>query len=117
MDWNCYKQRCDKPEMWSRWMLNETIELVGDQSHLAQTLEAVLREEPLAKPPGHRGGPETDMFELALDIADVDTIVAAVRQAVEHKATTSGGRGLGGFAEAWQEFQRHVSRKMKGEDA
>ena len=25
MDWKCYKQRCDTPKMWSRWMLNETI--------------------------------------------------------------------------------------------
>ena len=120
MDWKCYKQRCDLPEMWSRWMLNETIALlgeqVGEQSHLAQILEEAMRQTPLAKPDDHRGGPETDMFELSLGGAEVGEIVAVIEQAIQRETKTSGGRSLGGFDEAWQEFQRQVSRNVEGSD-
>ena len=124
MDWKCYKQRCDMPEMWSRWMLNETIALlgeqVGEQSHLAQSLQESLqeamRQAPLAKPDDHRGGPATDMFELSLDGAEVGEIVAVIEQAIQRETKTSGGRSLGGFGEAWQEFQRQVSRNEEGSD-
>lgn len=116
MDWKCYKQRCDKPEMWSRWMLNETIALLGEQSHLAQSLQEAMRQAPLVKPDDHRGGPATDMFELSLDGAEVGEIVAVVEQAIQRETKTSGGRSLGGFGEAWQEFQRQVIRNAKGCD-
>ena len=109
MDWKCYKQRCDSPEMWSRWMLNETIGLVGAQSSFGLTLEAAMRATPLEKPLDHRGGPATDMFELDLGASEVDAIVLEIEQAAQRNATTSGGRGLGGFVEAWQEYQRQVS--------
>jgi hypothetical protein len=112
------------PEMWSRWMLNETIALlgeqVGEQSHLAQSLQESLqeamRQAPLAKPDDHRGGPATDMFELSLDSAEVGEIVAVIEQAIQRETKTSGGRSLGGFGEAWQEFQRQVSRNEEGSD-
>lgn len=110
--------------MWSRWMLNETIALLGEQSHLAQSLQGSLQESlqeamrqaPLVKPDDHRGGPATDMFELSLDGAEVGEIVAVVEQAIQRETKTSGGRSLGGFGEAWQEFQRQVIRNAKGCD-
>ena len=90
-------------------MLNETIGLVGAQSSVGLTLETAMRAAPLEKPLDHRGGPATDMFELELGLAEVDAIVFEIEQAVQRDATTSSGRGLGGFVEAWQEYQRQVS--------
>ena len=114
MDWERYKARCDSPEVWSRWMLGQTIELVSGKvpgnDELAAPLRDALAGEPLTKPPGHKGGEATDMFELRLSAAQADAVVAVVRRAVECGDETEGtqGRGLGGFLEAWLKYRRFV---------
>ena len=55
------------------------------------------------------------MFELRLDEAHVDAVVARVRRAVERGAETEGtrGRGLGGFLEAWMEYRDFIAAQHR----
>jgi hypothetical protein len=112
MDWARYKALCDSPEVLSRWMIEQTLELLGD-ADAAAALRAVLGGAPLEKPSDHRGGMATDMFVLALSLGQVRAISEAVQGAVASGQTTSGTRtrGLGGFVEAWDEYQRHLARR------
>lgn len=104
MDWERYKALCDRPDVMSRWMLAETAALVPEL--LRPPIHAAMREAPLPKPRDHKGGFETDMFEIALgDCAEA--ILTAVEAAVGRGATTSGGRSLGGFVAAWRELKDH----------
>ncbi len=98
MDWDEYKRRCDTPGVVSRWMLERTAELVD--SSVAERLLAATSGKPLPKPEGHKGGPGTDMFELQLDGAVVDAVVAAVE-----RAHAAGNQKLGGFVAAWREYR------------
>ena len=113
MDWDEYKARCDSPEVWSRWMLAQTLELLSGDAELSAPLHRALNGEPIAKPPGHKGGDATDMFELRLDEVQADAVVARVRRAVERGAETEGtrGRGLGGFLEAWMEYRGFIAAR------
>ena len=105
MDWAVYKDLCDTPNVFSRWMLEQTIDLVGN-SPVAACLSSVLDDSPLAKPAGHRGGEATDMFVLELDSAEIRTVLALVSAGVARGETTPGTRtrGLGGFTQAWREY-------------
>jgi hypothetical protein len=112
MDWARYKALCDSPDVCSRWMIEQTLELLGDADP-APALRAALDGMPLEKPSDHRGGGPTDMFLLALSLDQVRSIRAAVAAAAAAGQTTSAtrSRGLGGFIEAWDEFQRHLIRQ------
>lgn len=117
MEWEQYKALCDSPRVWSRWMLVQTAELIADAG-LATRLRTALTGVPVPKPAGHRGGAETDMFELELTVAEARAVLAAVEAAVHSGATTSATRrrGLGGFVEAWTEYLRHLQSRPVGFD-
>ena len=102
MDWDEYKKRCDTPSVVSRWMLERTAELMD--AGVAEHLLAATSGEPLPKPEGHKGGPDTDMFELHLD----DAIADAVLEAVERAHATGSGK-LGGFVMAWREYRSRLA--------
>ena len=102
MDWQRYKALCDRPDVMSRWMLVETACLVP--AALRPPLRAAVAQTPLPKPPDHKGGELTDMFEVALD-ESADEILAAVEAAAACGGTTTQGRGLGGFVAAWRELK------------
>ena len=102
MDWERYTALCDRPNVMSRWLLTETAALVS--AELRQPLLAAMQQPPLPKPPDHKGGAETDMFELTLD-EFVDRILAAVESAAARGETTTHGRTLGGFASAWRDLK------------
>lgn len=109
MDWERYKALCDAPDVCSRWLLDQTVELVDDRA-LAQRLRDGARAEQLDKPADHEGGSETDMFRMSLTLDEVRALTRRVEQAHAAGETTSGtrGRGLGGFIETWQEYERHL---------
>jgi len=113
MDWNDYKALCDSPRTFSRWMLEQSIELLNDSPHLADRLSRVLSGDSLDKPDDHRGGTLTDMFEVDLVAGDARAIHRTVVDAAKVGLTTSGtkARGLGGFAEAWEEYVVYVERE------
>ncbi|MGE0622773.1 MAG: hypothetical protein AB7I04_08225 [Pseudomonadales bacterium] len=106
VDWDRYKQLCDAPNVFSRWMLEQTAELVAVD--LVPLFEQALNGTPLPKPVGHRGGAATDMFVVELTREDVSRICELLAAAVERGSTTTAtaGRGLGGFREAWDEYLR-----------
>ena len=104
MDWASYKRLCDRPDIWSRWMLIQTRELLD--APLAALLDAATSRESVAKPDDHTGGAHTDMFVLRLSRASRRAVLQAVQAACESGRTTSatGARGLGGFVAAWREY-------------
>ena len=116
MDWNRYKQLCDTPSVFSRWMLEQTLELLTHSgspsgSSSSAALEQSLRSGAIAKPEDHKGDAATDMFQLKLSSAEVAVIVSVVAAARTQGTATSAtqSRGLGGFVEAWQEYDRSIA--------
>jgi len=112
MDWPSYKRICDRPDVFSRWMLMQTRELL-DSAELAARLDRFMSAQPLEKPIDHRGGADTDMFVVELGLADIDAVRAAVASAVASGRRTEAtrARGLGGFVEAWDEYRRCLARR------
>jgi len=108
LDWDAYKQLCDTPNVFPRWMLEQTCELLAGE--LREQLTRNLADAPLDKPSDHRGGAATDMFVLRLPLCHAIAVRDRVRAAVAAGESTSAtaGRGLGGFEEAWQEYVQHV---------
>ena len=108
MDWDEYKRRCDEPRVFSRWMLEQTRELLerAEANELASKIGSSLGGPPLPKPRDHKAGRATDMFELELEHPDARAVLRWMRHAIEQDWRSAGTRtrGLGGFAEAWLEY-------------
>jgi len=91
-------------------MLTETAALLPGA--LGEALLAATRGTPLAKPPDHKGGPDTDMFELALAPDEVGCILEVVEEATRRGRTTPRSRKLGGFVAAWRELGDWQARRV-----
>ena len=113
MDWERYKSLCDSPQVFSRWMIEQSVELLRARRVECDALSSTLDGIALAKPVDHSGGGATDMFELALSAREAEVFAAAIAAAVADGDRTSGTRerGLGGFLEAWQEYAGSLSRR------
>ncbi len=111
MDWSRYKVLCDEPQFWSRWMLEQSAGLfvAMGEPDLGAVLDSANLEGPLAKPADHSGPPATDMFRLDLPHDVRLRALALVEQAVR-EGRTAGGRGLGGFVEAWREYANAAAK-------
>ncbi|MBX3705190.1 MAG: hypothetical protein KF911_01060 [Pseudomonadales bacterium] len=106
MDWPTYRQLCDRPEVLSRWLVEATLEVLGDEGPV-DALRTVLAGVPLAKPDGFRGPPAADMFVTDLARADVLVIVAAIEQRI-----AAGAADLvrpAGMLAAWREYAARVA--------
>jgi limonene-1,2-epoxide hydrolase len=112
MDWNEYKALCDSPPVFSRWMLEQSVELLVDEPRLASALANLLETSPIEKPRDHRGGAATDMFVVSLSARESREIFAAIGTAIDDGRTTTAtrARGLGGFRETWREYAAYVER-------
>lgn len=112
MEWDDYKRLCDSPQTFSRWMLEQCVELLESEAQLRDALIRSMYAAPLEKPSDHRGDPRTDMFEVVLARDDARAIHRVIESAVrEGRATRSTKpRGLGGFEEAWREYVVYVER-------
>ena len=112
MDWDRYKALCDRPDHWSRWMLDECADLLMrmNASPLAGLLRTVTAGVPLDKPADHRGPSATDMYRLELIPEQRAEIAVLIKNARRQGLTTTGGRDLGGFDEAWQEYVEFVGQ-------
>ena len=110
LDWERYKQICDTPDVFSRWMLAQTKELTS--ADLALQIDCALAMTPIEKPIDHSGNTATDMFELSLTRESVKRIREEVALASSQDRTTSAtsNRGLGGFVEAWTDYVEHLSK-------
>jgi hypothetical protein len=121
LNWDDYKTLCDRPDVWSRWMLEQSAALLeaAGEAALARSLAASLDTTPLDKPDGHTGGAMTDMFVLRIDPTEADRIAAVVADAAArglHSPATR-MRGLGGFAEAWDEYRRWRASQQRDRPA
>lgn len=118
MEWNEYKRLCDSPQVFSRWMLEQCTELLGNDARLRDVLARELTGTSLAKPHDHRGGAQTDMFEVVLSLDDAKAIYRIVGEAARGGLTTTQTRprGLGGFAAAWREYVAHLERIQIGRE-
>ncbi len=108
MEWNDYKQLCDSPQTFSRWMLEQMHRIAWRPMTRLRDAACCdsLRAAPLEKPSDHRGDARTDMFDVVLAPDDARAIYGVVASAVRDGRTTSAtkSRGLGGFREAWREY-------------
>lgn len=103
IDWQRYKALCDRPDVLSRWMLEETATLLSGE--IRSALLAVLDDTPFPKPPDHKGGEATDMFAVDLPADVVRSIVEAVVDAAKRGLRTPRSPKIGGFATAWRELR------------
>jgi len=115
MDWNDYKRLCDSPPVFSRWMLEQSIELLQTEPQLVAALGRAFARPPLEKPTDHRGGAQTDMFVLSLTVRETNEIVSAIDAAIDDGRTTRAThvRGLGGFREAWRDYAIFVEHSIE----
>ena len=103
IDWQRYKALCDRPDVLSRWMLEETATLLSGATRTA--LLTTLGGTPFPKPPDHKGGDVTDMFVVDLAPDVVRSIVDVVHDAAKRGLRTPRSSKIGGFATAWRELQ------------
>lgn len=103
IDWQRYKALCDRPDVVSRWMLEETATLLSGETRSA--LLANLSGTPFPKPPDHKGDEATDMFAVDLPADVVRAIVEVVHDAAKRGLRTPRSSKIGGFATAWRELQ------------
>jgi hypothetical protein len=113
MEWNEYKSLCDQPFTFSRWMLEQTIALVREETRLVDALAVVLSGPVLTKPVDHKGGRDTDMFEVRIDVIQARAIHCIVQQAAlaGRRTAATRQRGLGGFDPAWREYVKFLERE------
>ena len=109
MDWPEYKALCERPNVLPRAMLVRTEALLS--AALADVLRRARAGVPLSKPADHKGGSETDMFEVLATPAQAKAIVQAVEAAA---ATGCAGHGV---VAAWRDLLRHVAGATAGGEA
>lgn len=85
-------------------MLVETASLLDEP--LRATLLANCQGTPLPKPGDHKGGVDTDMFEVALTPDEVADVLSVVEDAARRGTATLRSKRLGGFVAAWREFKQ-----------
>jgi len=108
VNWSHYKALCDQPDYWSRWMLEQCVDLLGQlcECALQDVLLRALDAQPLEMPVDHTGPASTQMFRLTCPATLRDEFLRAISQASERGLATTDTRerGLGGFVEAWREY-------------
>ena len=106
MDWSSYKKICDKPNVLSRWLLQQTSAVCNTE--IKQCLDSILRTVPLEKPKDHKGGEVLDMFQTDFSQSQVEDITAQVAAACDAGIQTTGpvARDYLGILRAWQEYER-----------
>ena len=108
MDWSTYKQLCNQPDYWSRWMLEQCIDLLDqlDEQSLSKALGVTLAGQALAMPADHYGATATCMYQLSLDAGQRQALLTALQEADRRglRSAQTRQRGLGGFVAACQEY-------------
>jgi len=108
MDWPTYKQLCNQPDYWSRWMLEQCVDLLDqlDEKSLKKALALTLSGKALAIPADHRGPAATSMYQLNLSVDQRKAFLQALQLASERglRSAQTRQRGLGGFVAACREY-------------
>ncbi len=118
MDWVRYQALADSPGWWTRWLLQQTLDLLGQQSpaqldlstdsyvRLQHRIRLALQRPPLPKPAGFKAGAITDLLILHLSPQHAESVVRLIHHAQALGLTTPAtrARGLGGMLETWSEY-------------
>ncbi|MCE2459671.1 MAG: hypothetical protein J4F38_02705 [Pseudomonadales bacterium] len=83
-------------------MLEESSALLTGDTRAA--LLEIIAGTPLPKPTDHKGGRDTDMFEVDLPGDVVGSIVEQVDETARRGMSTPRSTRIGGFATAWREL-------------
>ncbi|MGV6827007.1 MAG: hypothetical protein ACWA5Q_08515 [bacterium] len=76
MDSAGYHKQCSSPASFSRKQLEDTHKALQQaKSKKQKVISAVLETNPIEKPKQHRGGRETDYFEVTVSKSDAETII------------------------------------------
>jgi hypothetical protein len=112
LDWSTYKKMCDQPDYWSRWMVEQSVELLRALSihDVAQRLQNALTQTALPAPADFKGAQTQHMFHVQLSHRDAVAGLAGIKLACARGLTTDATRqrGLGGFVAVWEEYCRSL---------
>lgn len=107
MDWNRYRELCDRGDVLSRLLLLRTARILDKAADrgAAARLHAVAAGVPIAKPEDHLGGADSDFFIADLGREEVLRILLVVSAAADDPALRpDDGKGFRGLREAWREY-------------
>ena len=110
MEWDEYMQICDRPDVLSRWLLQQTAAVCDEST--AQCLLSITESPPIEKPSDHKGGFQLDMFRTEFQPSDLETIKHQVLMAIARGTMTTDVvvRDYSGILKAWEELERWVSK-------
>ena len=105
MNWSEYKDICDRTNVFSRWALERTRNLLSQE--LCKDLDRGIGSDAIPKPDDHKGDHRTDMFVVNLDLAIQQGIVDELtqrseRESAQNPATTR----ISPLLKAWEELLR-----------
>ena len=118
MEANEYRALCKRPDVFTRAVLLATIEAISSR-HLPSTvyLEKILEGSPIPKPERHQNGPETDFFQLTLEVSKAEEIMEYFLDAEsdaamedERENTRSAGR-FADLVDAWVRYIDYCDEK------
>ncbi len=104
MDWNRYKELSHHPAYFTRWALDHTVRILGESA--SKDLLIASKRQPLEKPRDHKGGAETDVFELELNVESVRTIISLLKTAQDKTILQAGSLqpNLNALLKSWEEY-------------
>lgn len=110
MNWSEYKDICDRTNVFSRWALERTRNLLSQE--LCKELDRGTGSDAIPKPDDHKGDHRTDMFEVDLGLAIQQAIVHELTQRVECESTqSSSSTRISPLLKAWEELLRDSQTK------
>lgn len=105
MNWSDYKDICDRTNVFSRWALDRTQNLLTPE--LSKELELGVVADAIPKPEDHKGDHRTDMFEVNLDVEIQQGIVAELSQQAGRESTQDlSAPKISPLLKAWEELLR-----------
>ena len=105
MNWSDYKDICDRTNVFSRWALERTRNLLSQE--LCTELDRGTGSDAIPKPDDHKGDQRTDMFEMNLSLAIQQAIVNELTQRSEREAAQNPSTTrISPLLKAWEELLR-----------
>ena len=105
MNWSEYKDICDRTNVFSRWALERTRNLLSQE--VGTQLERGTRSDAIPKPDDHKGDHRTDMFEVSLNLVTQQAIVNELTQRTEDEsAQNHSTMRISPLLKAWEELLR-----------
>ena len=102
MDSKEYGRICVQPNALARPVIENALQIIkGADPGLGEDIRGILSGRPVQKPPKHQGGPETDIFLVTLERADVEKAVDILFH-MEASAVGSGASRFSKLVDSWK---------------